>query len=111
MFSRCSVVVPHVDVFVGRKVISTSYSSTILQVSPTYLLFLSFFLITPYALSLCDRFFMNGSFRPAAGYSLYFFIIEPPPTRCSHISLLSWKVTLDDVDTRKPGVLMFRVRM
>ena len=33
-FSRCSVgVVPHVDVFVGRKVISTSYSSAILKVS------------------------------------------------------------------------------
>ena len=35
MFSRCSIgVVPHVDVFVGRKVISTSYSSPILKVSP-----------------------------------------------------------------------------
>ena len=36
MFSRCSVgVVPHVDaflIFVGRKVISTSYSSAILKV-------------------------------------------------------------------------------
>jgi len=68
------------------------------------------FLITPYALSLCDGFFMNGSFRLAAGYFLYFFIIEPSPTRCSHIPLLSWKVTLVDVDTRKPGVLMYRVQ-
>ena len=35
MFSRCSVgVVPHVDVFVGRKVISLSYSSAILKVLP-----------------------------------------------------------------------------
>ena len=33
-FSRCSVgVVPHVDVFMGRKVISTSYSYAILKVS------------------------------------------------------------------------------
>ena len=33
MFSKCSLgVVPHVDVFVGRKVISTSYSSAILKV-------------------------------------------------------------------------------
>lgn len=40
-------------------------------------------LITPYAFSLCDERFMNGSFWLADGYSLYFFIIEPSPTRCS----------------------------
>lgn len=53
---------------------------------------------------------MNGSFRLAAGYSLYFFFIEPSPTRCSHIPLLFQKVTLDDVNIRKPGLLRDKVQ-
>lgn len=53
---------------------------------------------------------MSGSCRLAAGSSLYFVITEPAPTRCSHFPLLSQKVTLDAVDTRKPGVLRYRVQ-
>ena len=34
VFCQCSVVVPHVDVLVGSKVISTSHSSAILELSP-----------------------------------------------------------------------------
>lgn len=52
---------------------------------------------------------MNGSFGLAAGYSLYFFFIEPSPTRCSHIVLSFQKVTLVDVDTRMPGLLRDKV--
>ena len=44
------------------------------------------------------------------GIPYAFFIIEPSPARCSHIPLLSQKVTLDAADTRKPGVLMSRVQ-
>ena len=71
MFSRCSVgVVSHVDVFfdvfVGRKVISTSYSSAILRVPPFLVFKVNRFIINCVKLGRWRR---GGNETPTEGIS------------------------------------------